>query len=88
MGHLIHTISAIELIPLVGDARDCGKWNRENFSEMDFGTDLDLNDKGGLGGGEYRYNFELEVGTPDLGRVRFQERAPCLISNHTEINLI
>ena len=33
------------------DARDCGKWNRGNFSEMDFGTDLDLNDKGGLGGG-------------------------------------
>ena len=32
------------------DARDCGKWNRGNFSEMDFGTDLDLNDKGGLGG--------------------------------------
>ena len=57
---------------------------------MDFGTDLDLNDKGGLGGrgGEYRYNFELEEGTPDLGRVRFQEGAPCLISNHTEINWI
>ena len=58
---------------------------------MDFGTDLDLNDKGGLGGrGENTgTTLSLGKGLPIWGEsVSRKGLHALLISNYTEINLI